>query len=153
MGHLDPEHASASLAQRRRQPVDRGYDAARSRHRRKSDRVVHKGVLQVDDNQRRPHRVDIGEGMLRPTAFDHALCNRVRDGRTVQSHRNSPIGSGRCRRVRVEQLGIPQIRPQRRRNRIAQKAQIGLEFRDTARTRNDRRDSRVGERKLQRRRR
>ena len=57
MGHLDPEHAAAGLAQCRRQPVDRGDNVASRRHRCKSDRLVHEGVLQIDDGERRPRGI------------------------------------------------------------------------------------------------
>ena len=61
MGHLDPEDAATSRAHRGGQPVDRGDNVARRRHRRKSDRVIHESVLQIDDDQCRARRVEIGE--------------------------------------------------------------------------------------------
>jgi hypothetical protein len=91
MGHLDPEDAAASLAHRRSQPVDRGHDAARRRHRRKSDLVIHEGMLQIDDDECRVRRVEIREGMLGSAPFDYPPHDGFRDACAVQFHQNSLI--------------------------------------------------------------
>jgi len=83
MGHLDPEDAAASLAHGRRQAVDCGHDVARRRDRCEPYRVVHKRMLQVDDDEHRPDRVEIGERVLHAALLDHAPHDRVGDGRAV----------------------------------------------------------------------
>src|SRR6516162_7557740 len=57
---------------------------------------------------------------------------------------------GRGRRERVEELGIPQIAPQRRGYREAQQVQVARKFVGAARTRDDRRNRGMGKWKLQR---
>ena len=91
MRHLDPEDTATGLTHCCGQPIDRGYDVARRRHRCKSDRVVHEGVLQIDDYEGRVQRVEIGERVLGSAPFDHPLHDRFRDGYAIQFHRNSAI--------------------------------------------------------------
>ena len=68
-----PEYAAAGFAHCRRQPVDRGHNIARCWHRSKSDSIVHKGVLQIDYDERGPRGVEISERVLHTAALNHSL--------------------------------------------------------------------------------
>src|SRR6516162_797707 len=63
-----------------------------------------------------------------------------------------PIDLARCRRVRADKLDAAQIRPQPRRDRIAQKLGVFLHLLDITRAGEDCRYGRMGEWKLERRR-
>ena len=91
MRHLDPEHTAAGLAHGRRQAVDRRDDVASGRHHREPNRVVHKGVLRIDDGKRRLCGVEIGERVLNAATLDHSLHDCVGDGCAVQFHASSTV--------------------------------------------------------------
>ncbi len=72
-GVLDPEHTAAHAAHHRREPVHVGHDVARHRTDRMPDRIVHECVLQIDHDQRRASRIEIGVRMCHATTCDHTL--------------------------------------------------------------------------------
>src|SRR5205823_1346936 len=72
MRHLDPEHAAATAPHGVGEAVDRRHDVARRRHHRMADRVVHEGVLQIDDDERGTRRVERGKAVFAAAALNHA---------------------------------------------------------------------------------
>ena len=90
VGHSDPEDAAAGFAQRRGEAVDRQHDVARRRADRVPDRLVHKGVLQIDDDERGARRVELGKRVLGATPGDDPLDDGVGNGGALQFHRDAP---------------------------------------------------------------
>ena len=54
------------------------------------DRLVHKGVLQIDDDQRGARRVELGKAVLGAAAGDDPLDDGVGNGGAFQFHRDAP---------------------------------------------------------------
>ena len=93
-------------------------------------------------------------GAARPSLCDPSACGPTYRRRhptrkpSGSGHRSPPLI--RHRRIGMEQPGLAQFRPQRRRDRMPQQAEIGAEFVGVARPRYDGGDGRMGERELQR---
>jgi hypothetical protein len=82
-------------------------------------------------------------------AIDRSLHRR--DRTTAASHSRCLLGQNGGRRSWVEQSGVPKVRPQPGRDRMAQQLQIGVKFLDIARAWNNRRHHQMREGELQRR--
>src|SRR5207237_4876510 len=84
MCHLDPEHAAATAPHGGREAVDRWYDVASGRHDGVADRVVHEGVLQIDNDERGARRVEISKAMLAAAARQDAADDLIGNDGAVQ---------------------------------------------------------------------
>ena len=86
MRHLHPEDAAALLPHRRGEAVDRRHDVARRRNDGVADRLIHKGVLQVDDDERGAGRIKLRKAVLGAAALDDAADDLVGDGSAIELH-------------------------------------------------------------------
>jgi len=75
---LDPKHGPAGGTGGGGQTIDVGHDIPRGRTDGVADFVIHEGILQVDDDQRGPFRIEVGEDVLRATPSDDAFDNGKR---------------------------------------------------------------------------
>ena len=86
---LDPEHATARTTHHRGEPVHVGHDVARHGTDRVTDLIVHECILQIDHDQRRPPRIEIGMRMGHATSRDDALCDGIGNVEPVHPHHAS----------------------------------------------------------------
>ena len=79
MGVQDPEHLTASAADRVGDAVDVGHDLARLINAGEGDAGQHEAVLQVDDDQRGLRRIEIRVGMGRAPPLGDAIGDVLRN--------------------------------------------------------------------------